>query len=195
MFILPIVLPFPHSRTPRPVAAPPIRHLFRAHTTLKIAGNPRDSSAEFVSDFQSPAIAGFQKRTVSLPRVVVRADGMNDPLGTQVACCRPTGVTCGQSVGEPLDAVAQDRRASRTMNRTICTATPAHSGIRGIDYCVNLLLRDVATNRGDCQHAAQYAFGHRRQRGVWLRRRRTCPEPVRDLPGIPSRSSITPGRG
>lgn len=155
----------------------------------------RVSETQFGCDFHGPAVAGLQQRTVCLSSAVVRADRVNNPPGRQVACCRPVGVTCSQSVREPLDAVTQDGGASRAMNRAIRAATPAYSRVRGINHGVDLLRGDVATNRGDSQHAAQYASGHRRQPGGRLRRRLTGPEPVRDHPGIPSGSSITPGRG
>lgn len=80
------------------------------------------------------------------------------------------------------------------MNRTIRAATPAHRGVRGIDYGIDFLLRDVAKNRGDFQHAAQYASGHRRQRSAPLRRRLTGPELLVAIAAL-SRSSITAGRG
>ena len=69
------------------------------------------SSAEFVGNLQGAAITGLQQRAVALPGVVVRADRVDNPLGRQVACGRPSGVARGEPVGESLDAVAQDRRA------------------------------------------------------------------------------------
>jgi len=43
------------------------------------------------------------------------------------------------------------------MNDAIRTTATAHRGVRRVDYRVDFLLRNVATNRGNRQHAIQYA--------------------------------------
>lgn len=45
------------------------------------------------------------------------------------------------------------------MNCAIRTATPAHAGVRGVNDGVDLLFGDVATHRGDFQHAASMHLG------------------------------------
>jgi hypothetical protein len=54
---------------------------------------------------------------------------------------------------ETGDALAQDRRASALMDRTIHAAASAHGVARRVDDGVNLLRRDVCKHSGDDWHA------------------------------------------
>lgn len=125
------------------------------------------------------------------PGVVVRPDRVDDPVGREVACCHPAGITCGQPVGESLDALAQDGGASRAMNRAI-RAAPAHASVRRIDNGVDLLL--VMSPRTavilSTQPVCIWVLTSMQQTalaGKWPR------DSVRDVSGIAPRSSTATG--
>src|SRR5699024_2553806 len=74
---------------------------------------------------------------------VVRTDDMDDPVRLEVAPGRPARLTGRESVGEPLDAVAQDRRSAGGMDRAVDATSTAHRTVRGVDDGIDVLRGDV----------------------------------------------------
>src|SRR5262245_40842441 len=74
---------------------------------------------------------------------------MDDPSSWEIASRGPAGVTGRQTAGEPRNAVLQYCRSTRSMDRSIHTASTAHLTVGRIDDGIHVLLGDVTLHHDD----------------------------------------------